>query len=67
MGGADLSAFLFHLVEPSEFQPRPAARLSRLHASPDVVCNLLLQMESQFGIEMFLCEPFFGRSVGTSA
>ena len=55
--GADGAAFLFHLIESPEPQPRPPARCLGLHARRDIVGNLLLQMEAKLYIKMFLCEP----------
>ncbi len=54
--GADVATFLFHLVEPSELDPRPAPRFFRSHARAHKIGNPMLQVESKLSVEVFFSE-----------
>jgi hypothetical protein len=53
---ADVAAFLFYVVEPSELQPRLTARFFRSHACGHEISDPVLKVESKFRLEMFLCD-----------
>jgi hypothetical protein len=52
----DVTALLFHLVEPSELEPSLSARFFWSHARGLEIGDSLLDVESKLSVEMFLCE-----------
>jgi hypothetical protein len=55
---ASLAAFFFEAFDPAEFDVGAAAGIVGRETSGDILGDLLLNMEMQFGVEPFFDERF---------